>query len=74
MILLTMVNFFDRTNIGFAALTMNKDLGIDPAAFGFAAGIFFSAIYCSKCRATSSCIGSARISGSLRIMFTWGVV
>src|SRR5580704_266500 len=41
MIILTMVNFLDRVNIGYAALTMNKDLGLDPAIFGFAAGVFF---------------------------------
>jgi hypothetical protein len=28
-------------NVGFAALTMNKDLGFSPTVFGFGAGIFF---------------------------------
>ena len=39
--LLYFVAFIDRVNIGFAALTMNKDLGFSPAVFGFGAGIFF---------------------------------
>ena len=39
--LLFVVSFIDRTNVGFAALTMNKDLGFSPTAFGFGAGIFF---------------------------------
>ena len=39
--LLYFVAFIDRVNIGFAALTMNKDLGLSPAVFGFGAGIFF---------------------------------
>jgi ACS family tartrate transporter-like MFS transporter len=39
--LLFMVSFIDRTNAGFAALTMNKDLGFSPTVFGFGAGIFF---------------------------------
>ena len=39
--LLYLVNFLDRANVGFAALTMNKDLGFSPAAFGWGAGIFF---------------------------------
>ena len=39
--LLYLVNFIDRTNAGFAALTMNKDLGFSPTVFGFGAGIFF---------------------------------
>jgi MFS transporter, ACS family, tartrate transporter len=39
--LLFIVSFVDRTNTGFAALTMNKDLGFSPTVFGFGAGIFF---------------------------------
>ena len=39
--LLYVVNYVDRVNVGFAALTMNKDLGLSPAAFGFGAGVFF---------------------------------
>ena len=31
----------DRVNIGFAALQMNKDLGLTPAMFGFGASLFF---------------------------------
>jgi MFS transporter, ACS family, tartrate transporter len=41
MVLLYLVNFLDRLNVGFAALTMNKDLGFSPAIFGFGAGVFF---------------------------------
>ena len=33
--------YLDRINVGFAALTMNKDLGLYAATFGFAAGVFF---------------------------------
>jgi MFS transporter, ACS family, tartrate transporter len=41
MMLLYVVSFIDRTNAGFAALTMNKDLGFSPTVFGFGAGLFF---------------------------------
>src|SRR5262252_2343230 len=41
MVLLYVVNFLDRVNVGFAALTMNQDLGFSPAVFGFGAGVFF---------------------------------
>src|SRR6185436_17579465 len=41
MVLLYLVNVIDRTNAGFAALTMNKDLGFSPTVYGFGAGIFF---------------------------------
>ena len=39
--LLYLVNYIDRVNVGFAALTMNQDLGFSPAVFGLGAGVFF---------------------------------
>jgi ACS family tartrate transporter-like MFS transporter len=39
--LLYVVNYIDRVNVGFAALTMNRDLGLSPTVFGLGAGIFF---------------------------------
>lgn len=41
MMLLYVTNYLDRVNVGFAALTMNKDLGFSASVYGFAAGIFF---------------------------------
>jgi ACS family tartrate transporter-like MFS transporter len=41
MVLLYLVNFIDRVNVGFAALTMNKDMGFSASTYGFGAGIFF---------------------------------
>jgi MFS transporter, ACS family, tartrate transporter len=32
-------------NVGFAALTMNQDLGLSQTAFGFGAGFFFIAYF-----------------------------
>ena len=39
--ILYIVNFIDRVNVGFAALTMNRDLGFTPVVYGFGAGAFF---------------------------------
>jgi MFS transporter, ACS family, tartrate transporter len=39
--LLYLVNFIDRLNVGFAALTMNADMNFSPTVFGFGGGIFF---------------------------------
>jgi len=39
--LLYIVGYLDRINIGFAALTMNKDLAITSQQFGLLVGIFF---------------------------------
>jgi sugar phosphate permease len=33
--------YIDRVNVGFAALQMNKAVGIDPKTYGLGAGIFF---------------------------------
>jgi MFS transporter, ACS family, tartrate transporter len=41
MALLFLVNFLDRVNVGFAALTMNRDLGFSPSVYGFGAGVLF---------------------------------
>ena len=41
MMLLYVINYLDRVNAGFAALTMNRDLGFSPSVFGFGAGLFF---------------------------------
>ena len=38
---LMVIAFLDRINIGFAALTMNKDLEITSQQFGLLSGIFF---------------------------------
>jgi hypothetical protein len=45
MVVLYVVNFLDRVNVGFAALTMNRDLGFSPAIYGFGAGLFFGRIF-----------------------------
>src|SRR5260370_12522028 len=34
-------NYLDRTSLGFAALTMNQQLGLTASQFGLAAGILF---------------------------------
>ena len=36
-----LICYIDRVNVGFAALQMNKAVGIDPKTFGLGAGIFF---------------------------------
>lgn len=39
--LLYLIAYIDRVNIGFAALTMKEDLGFTASVLGFGAGIFF---------------------------------
>ncbi|UQR61953.1 MFS transporter [Bradyrhizobium sp. C-145] len=72
--LLYFVAFIDRVNIGFASLTMNKDIGLSPAVYGFGAGIFFWGYFLFEVPSNIILhkIG-ARISIA-RVMITWGIV
>src|SRR6202051_2239172 len=72
--LLYFISFIDRVNIGFAALTMNKDLGFSPTVFGFGAGIFFlgSFLFEVPSNLVLDKVG-ARI-WIARVMITWGLI
>jgi MFS transporter, ACS family, tartrate transporter len=65
-------NYLDRTSVGFAALTMNRDLGLTAKQFGWGAGIMFAG-YCI-CEVPSNLalyrFGARRWLA--RIMITWG--
>jgi ACS family tartrate transporter-like MFS transporter len=39
--ILFVIAYIDRINIGFAALTMNRELAVTSQQYGFLAGIFF---------------------------------
>ena len=41
MAVLYFINYLDRVNVGFAALTMNRDLGFSATVYGNGAGILF---------------------------------
>jgi ACS family tartrate transporter-like MFS transporter len=74
LMLLYMVAFLDRVNISFAALTMNRDLGISDSFYGVAAGIFFLG-YCVfevPANLMLARFGARRWLSSL--VFTWGLV
>ncbi|MBI1981860.1 MAG: MFS transporter [Methylocystis sp.] len=68
------VAYLDRVNIGFAALTMNGELGFTPEFFGWGAGVFFIG-YCLF-EAPSNYI-MHRVGARVwiaRIMVSWGLV
>src|ERR1700730_1124940 len=68
------VSFLDRVNVGFAALTMNKDLGLSSTAFGLGAGLFFVSYFLLE---VPSNIALQRFGARLwiaRIMLTWGLL
>src|ERR1700760_1333708 len=41
LLILYIISFLDRVNVGFAKLQMSADIGLSDAAFGLGAGIFF---------------------------------
>ena len=66
--------YLDRINVGFAALTMNKELGLDPAMYGMAAGAFFWGYVLFE---VPSNIILEKVGARIwiaRIMITWGVI
>lgn len=68
------VAYLDRVNVGFAALTMNKDLGLSASAFGFGAGIFFLAYFLFEVPSNLFLERVGARKWIARIMFSWGVV
>jgi D-galactonate transporter len=74
LLLLYVIAWFDRVNVGFAALTMNAELGISEAAYGFGAGIFFVgyALFEVPSNLILARVGARRWIA--RIMVTWGLV
>lgn len=70
---LYIVSYIDRVNLSFAALTMNKDLGLDAYTYGLGAGIFFIGYFIFE---IPSNLMLARVGARWwisRIMFTWGI-
>jgi ACS family tartrate transporter-like MFS transporter len=68
------VAYIDRTNVGFAALTMNKDLGLSSYVFGWGAGIFFFGYFLFE---IPSNLILERVGARIwiaRIMITWGII
>ena len=68
------VAYLDRVNVGFAALTMNKDLGFTAEMFGFGAGIFFFGYFIFEVPSNLLLEKFGARMWIARIMITWGVV
>lgn len=73
-VIMFIVNYIDRVNIGFVRSHMETDLGIGAAAYGFGAGLFFIgyALFEVPSNMLLQKVG-ARV-WLTRIMFTWGIV
>lgn len=73
-VVMFIVNYIDRVNIGFVRSQMETDLGIGAAAFGFGAGLFFIgyALFEVPSNLLLQRVGAR--AWLTRIMLTWGLV
>jgi D-galactonate transporter len=74
LILCYFVAYLDRVNVGFAALTMNKDLGLTASAYGFGAGVFFLAYFIFEVPSNLFLERVGARKWIARIMFSWGLL
>src|ERR1700712_791211 len=68
------IAYIDRSNISFAALTMNKDLGFSAYIYGWGAGIFFFGYFLFE---IPSNLALEKLGARLwiaRIMISWGII
>ena len=67
-------NYLDRTSLGFAALTMNQQLGLTASQFGLAAGAFFLGYSVFEIPSNLLLYRFGARRWIARIMISWGLV
>jgi ACS family tartrate transporter-like MFS transporter len=74
LMLIYFISYIDRINVGFAALTMNKEIGLTAYLFGWGAGIFFIGYFLFEIPSNlfMERLGARRWFA--RILFTWGLL
>jgi MFS transporter, ACS family, tartrate transporter len=72
--LLYFMNFLDRVNAGFAALSMNKALGLTPAMFGLGGSLFALGYFLFEVPSNLFLQKAGARIWIARVMVTWGLV
>ena len=72
--LLYLVNFLDRTNVGFAALRMNGDIGLSARLYGIGAGVFFFGYFVGEIPSNVWLHKFGCRVWIAGIMVTWGII
>ena len=71
---LYIIAMIDRVNVGFAALSMNKDLGINASTYGLIAGVFFIAYFFFEIPSNVIMHKVGARKWISRILISWGLV
>jgi sugar phosphate permease len=71
---LYVISFLDRINIGFAALTMNKELAITSRQFGLVVGIFFFGYFLFEIPSNLLLHKLGARIWIARILISWGIL
>ena len=72
-VLLYFVAYLDRNNVGFAKLTMSEDIGLNAAAYGLGAGIFFLGYALLEVPSNAGMYRFGARKWLARILITWGI-
>lgn len=73
-LVLFVIAVIDRNNIGFAALTMNRELAISSQQYGFLAGIFFFGYFIFEVPSNLMLHKLGARVWIARILISWGIV
>ena len=71
---LFVIAFVDRINIGFAALTMNKELEVTSEQYGFISGIFFLGYFIFEIPSNLLLHKLGARVWIARILISWGII
>ena len=68
------VSYLDRINVGMAAITMNKSIGLSPVAYGAGASIYFLGYFLFEVPSNLMMQKLGARVWIARIMISWGLV
>jgi ACS family tartrate transporter-like MFS transporter len=72
--LLYIVSYIDRVNVSFAALTMNKQIGLTAYTYGLGAGMFFIGYCAFEIPSNLLMVRVGARRWIARILFSWGLL